>query len=113
MLLAVRSALTLPTVANTSGMVSTASNKASGSSGRPNAEATGMLVAMKLTWPGKPTEPRLMTTASTTAIPICITPTSTPYNQAMNAETTMYWMGLVMRNRETAMGSTNADAARG
>ena len=54
-----------------------------------------------------------MTTASTTAMPICITPTSTPYNQAMNAETTMYWMGLVMRNRETAMGSTNADAARG
>ena len=40
-LVAVRSALTLPTVANTSGMVSTASSNPSGPGGRPIAVVTG------------------------------------------------------------------------
>ena len=46
MLVAVRSAVTLPTVANTSGIVSTASNRPSGAIGKPMAWVTGRLVAM-------------------------------------------------------------------
>ena len=65
-LVAVRSAVTLPTVENTSGRVSMASSTPSGSTGSHIAAVTGRLVAMKLTWPGRPTEPRLIATASAT-----------------------------------------------
>ena len=77
-LAAVMSAVTLPIVANTSGIVSTASKSASGPIGRPIACATGRLVAMKVTWPGRPTEPRLITTASSAPAISCAVDRSTP-----------------------------------
>ena len=48
-LVAVMSAVTLPSVASVSGIVSTASIRPSGEIGRPMACATGRLVAMKVT----------------------------------------------------------------
>src|SRR5690606_2552885 len=110
---AVTSAEVLATVANTSGMVSTASSTPSGSTGRPMAWVTGMLVVMKLTWPGRPTDPMLTTIASATAIASWPAPRSMPYSQAMKEATTMYCGGLAMRNSDTAIGSTSEVTASG
>ena len=77
------------------------------------AEVTGMVVAMKLTWPGKPTEPRLITTASAAAAASCAAGTSMPWIQAMNDAAPMYCTGLVMRNNDTAIGNTRAATAGG
>src|SRR5690606_8934497 len=110
---AVMSAVVLATVAKTSGIVSTASSTPSGSTGRPIAWVTGMLVVMKLTCPGRPTEPMLTTMLSPTAIESWAALRSTPYSQAMKLATTMYCGGLAMRNSDTAIGSTSEVTASG
>src|ERR1700754_1959918 len=112
-LVAARSAVTLPSVARVSGSVSTASMMPRGPTGRPIACATGTFVAMKVTWPGRPTEPRLMTTANAAPAASWPTPRSMPNAQAMKLAETMYWTGLVSRNRETAIGSTSEVIAVG
>src|SRR5690606_28749446 len=112
-LLAAMSPLTLPTVANTSGMVSTASSSPSGPTGSPIAAVTGRLVAMKLTCPGRPTEPMLISTASPAPVASWAGVSSMPKAQAMKQAVAMYWIGLVIRNSETAIGSTRDDTSRG
>src|SRR5690606_23529567 len=112
-LVAVMSALTLPTVANTSGIVSTASSRPSGPGGRPMAVVTGRLVAMKLTWPGRPTEPMLIRTASAAPVASGVAVRSTPKAQAMKLAVATYWIGLVMRHSDTAIGSTSEATSRG
>src|SRR6185437_2845111 len=107
-LVTVRSAVTLPSVANTSGSVSTASIRPSGASGTPIACATGRLVAMKVTWPGRPTEPRLITTASAAPAASCAGPRWMPLAQAMKQAEAMYCTGLVSRHSDTAIGSASA-----
>ncbi|MNN36957.1 hypothetical protein D3C81_1508760 [compost metagenome] len=71
------------------------------------------MLVMKLAWPGRPVEPMLMTAASNTATAYCEACTSMPYNQAMKLATAMYCAGLVMRNNDTAIGSTSAVNAAG
>src|SRR5690606_2655071 len=110
---AAMSALEWATVATASGIVSTASRIPSGSTGRPMAWVTGMLVVMKLTCPGSPTEPMLITTLSPTATISWPAVRSTPYIQAMKAATLMYCTGLPMRNSDTAIGSTSEVIASG
>src|SRR5690606_34720124 len=112
-LFAAMSALTLPTVANTSGIVSTASSSPSGPTGKPIAVVTGRLVAMKLTCPGRPTEPIEISTASAAPVASWVGVSCTPNAQAMKQAVAMYWIGLVMRNSDTAIGSTSEDTARG
>src|SRR5690349_16355345 len=107
-LVAVTSAVTLPRVAKASGKVSTASIRPNGPTGRPIDCATGRLVAMKVTAPGRPTEPRLITTASTAPAMSWVADRSTPYAQAMNAAEVRYCTGLVRRHSVTAIGSTSA-----
>src|SRR5688572_1884280 len=75
---AARSPVTLPMVANASGIVSTASISPSGATGSPIACTTGMFIAIRLTWPGSPTEPRLITTASAAPMASWAAERSTP-----------------------------------
>ena len=64
-----RSPVTLPAVRTASGMGSSASISATGSSGSPMASSTGMLDAANVTWPGRLTDPSAMTIA--TSAPDC------------------------------------------
>ena len=65
---------------------------------------------MKLTWPGNPTEPRLITTDSAAPVASCAAERSMPIGPGDEAgRRAMYWIGLVMRNSDTAIGSTSAD----
>src|SRR6185312_9566473 len=107
MLVAVMSQVTLPSVARVSGSVSTANIRPSGLTGTPMAWATGRLVAMNTTAPGRPTEPRLMTTASKAPPISCAEERSMPNAQAMNTAEVTYCTGLVSRHSVTAMGRTS------
>ena len=97
------SPVTLPTVASTSGIASTAISTGSGAMGRPMAEVTGRLVARKIAWPGRPTEPIDTNTASATPVANWAGVRATPNAQAMKQAVARYWMGEVMRNNETAI----------
>src|SRR5690349_5632990 len=72
------SPVTLPSVANASGIVSTANKRPSGATGNPIDCTTGMFIAIRLTWPGNPTEPRLITTASAAPTASWLADRSTP-----------------------------------
>lgn len=107
------SAVTLPTVASTSGIASTAISTGSGATGRPIAEVTGRLVAMKIACPGSPTEPMLTSTDSSTPVASCAGPSSIPSAQAMKQAVARYCTGEVIRNSDTAIGSTSPNTRGG
>ena len=106
---AVMSPVTLPTVASTSGIASTAISTGSGAIGKPIAWVTGRLVAMKIACPGRPTEPMLTSTDKATPVARWAKVRSMPIAQAMKLALAMYWIGEVMRNSETAIGSTSPE----
>ena len=76
------SIVTLPTVRNRSGTVSTATSSPSASIGTPIAKATGATLAKKLIVPGSDTDPIVVIAAVAMPAAICPGPIGTPSQRA-------------------------------
>ena len=77
------SIVTLPKVRKISGKVSTAINKAKGSTGAPRAKQMGAMELIKLIEPGRLTAPNVVVAAAAMPKAICAGPNSTPNQWAI------------------------------
>ena len=68
---------------------------------------------MKLACPGRPTEPRLITTASTAASASDQGSGGVPCAQPIKLATVRYCAGLVIRKSDTASGNTSPPTRAG
>src|ERR1041384_7516009 len=97
------SIVTLPTVRNRSGTVSTATRMPSASSGTPITAATGDTDAKKLIVPGNDTDPMVVIAAVTTPAASWPGPIGVPVRCATYRATARFIAGLVARNTATAI----------